>query len=54
MPRSPTPRAAPGYDRTIVTAFYLPYLIVPATLALHMAATPLPFGPGKSSKAKRQ
>lgn len=44
---------APGYQRTMVTAFYLPYLLVPLTLALHMAATPQPFGRA-AGKAKRQ
>jgi hypothetical protein len=45
------PHAAHGYNAAVVTAFYAPYLIVPLLLALHMAATPQPFG---SSKAKRQ
>lgn len=42
-----------------MTAFYAPYLLVPATLALHMAATPRPFGPavpgaGRSAKSKKR
>jgi hypothetical protein len=36
----------------MVTAFYAPYLVVPLLLALHMAATPAPFG-GSRGKAKR-
>ena len=63
LPPRPRPRArlraraAPGYQPAIVTAFYLPYLLVPATLALHMAATPAPFGKaggGGKGKPKRQ
>lgn len=45
--------AAPGYQRAAVTSFYSPYLVVPLVLALHMAATPQPFG-SAAAKAKRQ
>ncbi|KAL4429047.1 hypothetical protein ABPG77_006086 [Micractinium sp. CCAP 211/92] len=44
---------APGYQRAAVTSFYSPYLVVPLVLALHMAATPQPFG-SAAAKAKRQ
>lgn len=58
-PRNPpcTLAAAPGYQPAVVTAFYLPYLLLPATLALHMAATPAPFGRaagGSKGKGKRK
>ena len=44
QPCPPLPGAAPGYNPAVVTSFYLPYLVVPALLALHMAAVPQPFG----------
>ena len=53
----PPPGAAPGYQPAIVTAFYAPYLLVPLLLALHMAASPRPFGarvPGAGGKPKRK
>lgn len=49
----PTTPAGPGYRPEVVTAFYLPYLLVPLMLALHMAATPQPFGRGGAAKPKR-
>lgn len=49
----PSLTAGPGYQRAAVTSFYAPYLLVPLLLALHMAATPQPFG-SPAGKAKRQ
>lgn len=45
--------AGPGYQPAVVVAFYAPYLVVPLLLALHMVATPQPFG-SSAGKAKRQ
>lgn len=54
MPSIPIPSpAGPGYRPEVVVSFYLPYLLVPLTLALHMALVEQPFG-GKARKAKRQ
>lgn len=42
--------AGPGYRPEVVCAFYLPYLLVPLLLALHMAATPEPFSATRKPK----
>jgi len=49
--------AAPGYAPGPVFAFYLPYLLIPASLVFVMVASPVPFSPTpddrfSASKAK--
>ena len=44
----------PGYDPLIVCAFYLPYLLLPAWIAGHMAMNERPFGSaGGGKKGKK-